>query len=116
MGKKHIDQDAHINKPASQMCTILAKSEAILPNKHCDSVINGYIILDQSKKNLGIVAIDNKYGDQRAVIRYRNEYEDLYGTWHKISSHGNKISIIEIYNKLVEALKNGNDSIDIWVD
>ena len=103
-------------KPSAQECTILSKKDTIDPNEHCSSTVWGFIVLDQKDKKLGVICEDNKYKDHRAVIRYYNEYETIFGVWHKISSHGVKISTIDIDNMLIEAVKAGRTSVKLWID
>ena len=103
-------------KPEAQICYIFTLKKTIYPNKHCNSTIYGYTIADKDKKLLGVIWEDNSEGDHRAVIRYINEHEDRYGTWHKISSHGKKISTYYIEEALYNAMKEDKAYIELWVD
>ena len=106
-----------IHKTIQDTCKIFVFVETVKKNTHVNHDITGYSITDSKGVRLGVVLEDyDKKREGRAIIRFLNELEDKYGSWHTIITTSGPVKYCDILKSIHLANSKGKYYFELWIE
>ena len=99
------------------LCKISIYIDTVPPNVHVSHNVTGYKLSDSKGIQLGVVLEDsNNKRKGRAVIRFYNEIENQYGTWHTVISRAGPVMFSDIIRNVKLTREKGEKYFELWIE